>query len=202
VVFVYPIVAYLVVDEAPLLEEGVHAHNGADISSQIPPAGSDGQVLGRVEAVGVDHEVAVVAVDGGGLAAVAAVEELGQSLALAVVDIAHVEPGRIAGDDGRVCLRDEVRARSSLQVGLCGGLGVCSFGALPVFLLLGVVQAAHLLVVLAVGVLGIWSRAVRRIERVVRDGRRGGSRGLARRLLHCVVKHVGVCRRCYYSLRR
>jgi len=165
--FVYPIVAYLVVDEAPLLEEGVDAHDGADISSQVPPAGSDGQVLGRVEAVGVDHEVAVVAVDGGRLAAVAAVEELWQGLALAVVDVAHVEPGRIAGDDGRVCLRDEVRARSSLQVGLCGGLGVSSFGAVPVLLLLGVVQAAHLLVVLAVGVLGIWSRAVRRIERVV-----------------------------------
>ena len=190
--FVYPIVAYLVVDEAPLLEEGVDAHDGADISSQVPPAGSDGQVLGRVEAVGVDHEVAVIAVDGGRLAAVAAVEELGQSLALAVVDVAHVEPGRIAGDDGRVCLRDEVRARSSLQVGLCGGLGVCSFGALPVLLLLGVIQAAHLLVVLAVGVLGVWPRAVWRIERVVRDGCRGGSRGLARRLLNDVVEHRGI----------
>ena len=199
---VYPIAAYLVIDEAPLLEEGVDAHDGADIASQVPPAGSDGEVLGGVQAVGVDHKVSVVFVHGRRFAAVAAVEELGQSLALAVVDVAHVEPGRIAGDDGRVCLRDEVRARSSLQVSLCGGLGVCSFGPLPVLFLLGVVQAAHLLVVLAVGVLCIWSRAVWRIERVVRDGRGGGGRGLARRLLYCVVEHGGVCRRCYYSLRR
>ena len=86
----------------------MNTHDGADISGQVPSAGGNGQVLGGVQAVRVDHEVAVVTVDSRRLAAVAAVEELGQGLALAVVDVAHVEPCRVAGDDGRVGLRNKV----------------------------------------------------------------------------------------------
>jgi hypothetical protein len=52
------------------------AHNRTDVSGKISPAGSDGKVLYWVEAVGVDHEVPVVFVDGWGLASVSIVEEL------------------------------------------------------------------------------------------------------------------------------
>lgn len=55
----------------------MHAHNCAHISGQVPSTGGDGEVLGRVQAVRVDHEVAVVAVYGRRLAAIATVEELG-----------------------------------------------------------------------------------------------------------------------------
>lgn len=34
-------------------------HDGTDISGQVPAAGSGGEVLLRVQAVSVDHEVAV-----------------------------------------------------------------------------------------------------------------------------------------------
>ena len=57
----------LVVDESPLLEEGVDADHGADVAGQVPPAGRRGEVLGRVEAVRVDHEVAVAEINLGGL---------------------------------------------------------------------------------------------------------------------------------------
>lgn len=39
-------------------------HDSTHISSQVPPAGSAGQVLLGVEAIGVDHEVAVSQVSG------------------------------------------------------------------------------------------------------------------------------------------
>src|SRR4051794_29274903 len=99
---------YLIVDETPLLEEGVNAHYGTDIASQVAPAGSDGEILRGVEAVSVDHEVAVVLVHIGRLAPVPAVEELWQSLALDVVDGVHVEPGAVAGQHDGVRLRNEV----------------------------------------------------------------------------------------------
>ena len=57
----------LVVDESPLLEEGVYADHRADVAGQVPPAGRRGEVLGRVEAVRVDHEVAVAQINLGGL---------------------------------------------------------------------------------------------------------------------------------------
>lgn len=41
----------------------MHAHDGAHVAGQVAAAGGDGQVLGGVEAVGVDHKVPVVLVD-------------------------------------------------------------------------------------------------------------------------------------------
>jgi hypothetical protein len=143
------------------------AHDCADISSQVPSTGRDGEVLGRVQAVCVDHEVAVVAVHSRRLAAVAVVEELGQGLALAVVDVSHVEPGRVARNDGRIGLGHEMGARRGLEIGLCLCLWVHNLSAIGVLLPLGVVDTAHLLVVLAVGIFGVWPRAVGRIERVI-----------------------------------
>jgi hypothetical protein len=35
----------LVVDEPPLLEEGVYAHDGADVAGEVAPARGDGEVL-------------------------------------------------------------------------------------------------------------------------------------------------------------
>jgi hypothetical protein len=53
----------LVVDQTPLLQKSVHAHDGAYISCEIPPARSDGEVLCRPETVRVDHEVSIILVD-------------------------------------------------------------------------------------------------------------------------------------------
>lgn len=47
----------LVVDESPLLEEAVHAHDGADVAGQVAAARRARQVLRRVQPVRVDHEV-------------------------------------------------------------------------------------------------------------------------------------------------
>lgn len=101
---------YLIVDQSPLLEECMHAHDGAHVSSQIPSACGDCEVFGRVETICVDHKVTVITVDGWGLAAIATVEELGKGLALTVIDVAHVKPGCVAWNDGRVRLSDKVRA--------------------------------------------------------------------------------------------
>ena len=51
------------------------SHNGANISCKVSSAGSDSEVLGGIEAVSVDHEVAVVLVDRRCFASVAAIEE-------------------------------------------------------------------------------------------------------------------------------
>ena len=53
------LIDYLIVDESPLFEEGVNAHDGANVAGQIAPTGRAGQVLGRVQPVSVHHEVAV-----------------------------------------------------------------------------------------------------------------------------------------------
>jgi hypothetical protein len=80
------------------------AHDGADIASQIPSACRDGQVLDWIQAVGVDHEVAIVLVHGWSLTAVPAVKKFWQGFSFDVVDVAHIEPGAIAGQDDRMCL--------------------------------------------------------------------------------------------------
>lgn len=98
----------LIVDQTPLLEEGVHPHDGAHVSREVAPAGSNCKILARVEAVGVDHEVAVVLVHVGGLAAVSVVEELRERLLLYLVDGSHIEPCTVAWKDDGVCLRYEV----------------------------------------------------------------------------------------------
>ena len=88
---------YLIIDKTPLLQERMHPHDCTNISRKISSTGRDGKVFGRVEAVGVDHEVAVVFVDDGGFASVSVIEELGQSLSFKRVDDVHVEPGAVAG---------------------------------------------------------------------------------------------------------
>ena len=45
----------------------MYADHRADVAGQVPPAGRRGEVLGRVEAVRVDHEVAVAQINLGGL---------------------------------------------------------------------------------------------------------------------------------------
>jgi hypothetical protein len=98
----------LVVDQAPLLEERVYPHYGAHVSREVAPAGSNSKILARVEAVGVDHEVAVVLVHVRGLATVSVVEEFRQGLLLDLVDGVHVEPCTVTWKDDGVCLRYEV----------------------------------------------------------------------------------------------
>jgi hypothetical protein len=120
----------------------VHPHDGADVAGQVATAGGDGEILDRVQPVGVDHEVAVVLVHGGGLAPVPAVEELGEGLTLDVVDRVHVEPGAVTREHNRVGLRDQVFPCGVLaelfRLGLASGLAVGPR------LLLG--RVAHLLV--------------------------------------------------------
>ena len=58
---------HLIVDETPLPEEGVGADHHADVAGQVPPAGPRGELLGQVEALRVDLEVAVAERDLGGL---------------------------------------------------------------------------------------------------------------------------------------
>lgn len=99
---------YLIIDQAPLLQESMHSHDGADIACQIPPACSDGKILDRVQPIGVDHEIAIVFVDCGGLASVASVEELWQRFLLQGMDGVHVEPCTVAGKNDLVCLGNQM----------------------------------------------------------------------------------------------
>ena len=71
------------------------SHNGADISCEVTPAGSDGEVFGGVETICVDHEVAVVLVDCRCFASIAAIEEFRQGLSFFFVNQAHVKPSAI-----------------------------------------------------------------------------------------------------------
>lgn len=79
-------------------------HDCAHITSQVPSASRHREVLGRVQSVGVDHEIAVILIDSMRLASVAMVKEFWQSLDLGRVDIVHVKPGAIAGQDDGVSL--------------------------------------------------------------------------------------------------
>ena len=73
----------------------MYADHRADVAGQVPPAGRRGEVLGRVEAVRVDHEVAVAQINLGSLALVPAVEELREGALLDGVDAVVVEPGAV-----------------------------------------------------------------------------------------------------------
>ena len=73
--------------------------NSTDIASQVSTAGRDGEVLGGLQTVRVNHKVAIVLVHLRGLAPVLVVEELWEGLLLDFVDASHVEPGGIRGDD-------------------------------------------------------------------------------------------------------
>jgi len=71
---------HLVVDQAPLLKKGVNASDGAHISHKISAAGSHGQVLRWIQAVGVDHEIAIFLVNSRVLGLIFLVEKLRQGL--------------------------------------------------------------------------------------------------------------------------
>ena len=93
----------------------MHSHDRPDISRQVPPTRRHGQVFGRVESIGVDHEISIVLVDLGRLAPVLAAEEFGQGFTLKGVHGTQVEPCRIRRDDERVGLSREVRGREVVQ---------------------------------------------------------------------------------------
>lgn len=88
--------AYLIVNQSPLLQKGVNAHDSANITSQIPSASRDSQILDGVKTICVDHEITIVLVDGRCFASVSVVEEFGHGLALDFVDNIHIEPGAVA----------------------------------------------------------------------------------------------------------
>lgn len=67
---------YLVIDETPLFQKGVHAHDRTNIAGQVPPTRGYSQVFDGVQSVRIDHEITIVLVHGGGFAAIPAVEEL------------------------------------------------------------------------------------------------------------------------------
>lgn len=54
---------HLVVDETPLLQKGVHTHDGTYVACKIPSARSDGEVFGGPETISVDHKVPIILVD-------------------------------------------------------------------------------------------------------------------------------------------
>lgn len=83
-------------------------HDGANVASQIPSTRGKGQVLGRVQSIGVDHKVAVVFVNGRGFASIARVEELWQGLAFDSVDFVELKPGRVRRDHDGVGLGCQV----------------------------------------------------------------------------------------------
>ena len=84
------------------------AHDGADISGKVATAGGNRKVLDGVESIGVNHEISIVLVDGGSLAAVSAIKELGQGFLLYRVDDVHIKPGGIAGENNGMCLGDQM----------------------------------------------------------------------------------------------
>jgi hypothetical protein len=83
---------HLIVNQTPLLKEGVYAHDGANVTGKVASAGSDGEVLDGVQSVGIDHEVAVVLVHRRSLATITVVKELGESLALDLVRTSACSP--------------------------------------------------------------------------------------------------------------
>jgi len=161
----------------------VDTHNGTNITRQVPSTGCNSEVLDWVQSVRVDHEVAVVLVDRWGLAPVPRVEELGKRLALDVMDGVHIEPGAVAGQDDRVCLGDQMFARSVLD--RLFGLDIRrAISTTRAFAILGGLlfwRIAHLLVVATCRLRG---GAIRRVERIIqhRVGRGSSTILLNRRL--------------------
>lgn len=74
----------------------MNTHDGTDITSQVPSAGCDCQVLNGVETICVDHKVTVVLVDSWRFASVSVVEEFSHGLAFDFVNSVHIEPSAVA----------------------------------------------------------------------------------------------------------
>jgi hypothetical protein len=93
----------------------VNAHDRAHITGQVPATGCHSQVFDGVEAICVDHKIAVVLINSRRLASVSVVEELRHGLALDIVDGVHVEPCAVTWENDRVGLRKKVLASSRLN---------------------------------------------------------------------------------------
>ena len=106
---------YLVVDEAPCLQELMHAHDSAHITTQISPARRESEILWRIETIRVDHKVSAVLIRLRRLAPVSAIKPLRQTLLLNPVDFRHVEPHAVAGQDNILRLLYEICARCGLN---------------------------------------------------------------------------------------
>ena len=74
----------------------MNSHDSTNISSKIPPTCGNCKVLGRIKAISIDHEIAVVFIDGRCFAAVSIVEELGHCLFLKSIDGMHIKPSTVA----------------------------------------------------------------------------------------------------------
>jgi hypothetical protein len=121
----------LVIDQTPLFQESMNPHDRTNISRQIPPTSSNGEVLRRVEPIRVDHKVSVVLVVLRRLAPVLGREELGKRPPFDRGDGGEIKPGRVRGDDDGVSLGSEVGGCSGSEGGeiLVFFLGV-GFGGL------------------------------------------------------------------------
>lgn len=97
---------YLIVDQAPLLEEGMDAHDSADIASKVASACGDSEILGWIKTVRVNHKIAIVLINSLSFTPIAVVEELWYALALNIMDRIHVKPGAVAREDNRLGLRN------------------------------------------------------------------------------------------------
>ena len=91
--------SYLIINKTPLFQESMNSHDSTNISSQVAPARSTGDVLCRVETVCINHEVAIRQVDLWCLWFVLPIEELWQGTFLYCVDRIVVKPCRVAWDD-------------------------------------------------------------------------------------------------------
>ena len=77
----------------------MNTHNCTNISSQVSPAGGNGQIFDWVKAIRVDHEVSVIFVDRWSFASVSVVEEFGEGLSFNIIDFVHVEPRTVTRED-------------------------------------------------------------------------------------------------------
>lgn len=118
--------SYLIVDKSPLFQERMYSHDGADIASQVPSTRRDCEILDGIQAVGVDHKITVVLVDGRCFASVSTVEEFGQGFLFQRVYGLHVKPCAVTWKDDLMGLSDQVRVCSGFERRLClCGLTVC-----------------------------------------------------------------------------
>ena len=83
----------------------MYSHNSANVTGEVPPASCDCEIFGRIESIGIDHEIAIVLVDARRFAAIPTVEEFGDALHLCLMYCIHIKPGTIARNDHGKALR-------------------------------------------------------------------------------------------------